>query len=155
MMEFDAIICALYNNWGRIYRRNTLYSVMYLALHSKMKWIRNYYMPVNTDIEDAIHAAIHHNHVMEGNLFGRQPDLFFYDLTDEGIVHHDSVAHDCESMRRVLGAGRRICGLRPEPMQAATLLHYSETAPLEEKYSGKDIRLARLLIDSLFGECKE
>ena len=128
---------------------------MYLVLHSKMKWMRNYYMPVNTAIEDAIHAAIHHNHVVEGNLFGKQPDLFFYDLTGDGIAHHDGVAHDCEPMRRVLRAGRRICGLRLEPMQAAALLHYSETAPLEEKYSGNDICLARLLIDFLFGECKE
>ena len=152
MIVFDSVVCLLYNNGGRIYRRNTLYSALYLMLHAKLTWRRGYYMPLNDEIINGLHSTILHNHVIEGNLFGQETDLFYYELSSEGVEHHEGATHDCEPAHDIIKAGRRICGLRPEPMQAAAMMHYAETDVLGAKYAKNDIRLARLITESIFGD---
>ena len=151
MIVFDSVVCLLYNNGGRIYRRNTLYSALYLMLHAKLTWRRGYYMPLNDEIINGLHSTIVHNHVTEGNLFGQETDLFYYELSREGLAHHEAFGHDCGPARAVLCAGRRICGLRPEPMQAAAMIHYAGTDVFGSKYAKNDVRLARLITESIFG----
>ena len=109
-------------------------------------------MPLNDEIINGLHSTIHHNHVIEGNLFGQETDLFYYELSREGVEHHEGVAHDCEPARDIIRAGRRICGLRPEPMQAAAMMHYAGTDVLGAKYAKNDVRLARLITESIFGD---
>ena len=150
MIVFDSVICSLYNNGGRIYRRNTLYSILYLMLHSKLAWRRGYYMPLNDEIIDGLHSTVMDNHVREGTLFGQETDLFYYELSREGLAHHEAFGHDCGPARSVLRAGRRICGLRPEPMQAAAMIHYAGTDVFGSKYAKNDVRLARLITESIF-----
>ena len=151
MIVFDSVICSLYNNGGRIYRRNTLYSILYLMLHSRLTWRRGYYMPLNDEIINGLHSTVMDNHVMEGTLFGKETDLFYYELSREGLAHHEAFEHDCGPARVVLRAGRRICGLRPEPMQAAAMIHYVGTDVFGGKYAKNDVRLARLITESIFG----